>query len=315
MGNSAKKSIFKSGVILMGNTPKKKETGILFGIFSYFLLFLFLAGFGSLTFAQTPEQIKYYSERIQYGTEDVKRDALFDLRNFRTEKASRIALPALKDSSEIIRATATHTIIFLPKEESARALLPLLMEKAEFIRKETVLALGQTKNPNVAGELIQILENDKESEVIVAATVALGQSGNPMAIPSLIKILDQKPKESRRFLRRSAARSIGQIAETVQLKNLTLETPESFLPTRYKQTTKFKYIDLAEKKPVFTRAIPLLIKFLQNKKEFPNTKREIAFALGAIGSRIAIPVLQTNLKNEDYYLAEICQESLLKIAD
>ena len=58
----------------------------------------------------------------------------------------------------------------------------------------------------------------------------------------------------------------------------------------------------------------MLIQTLNNPREFPDVKREAAFALGAIGDAAAIPVLQTNLNNEDYYLAEICRESLKKIA-
>ena len=42
-------------------------------------------------------------------------------------------------------------------------------------------------------------------------------------------------------------------------------------------------------------------------------RREAAFALGAIGDKSAVPVLQSNLGSEDYYLAEICLESLRKI--
>ena len=56
-----------------------------------------------------------------------------------------------------------------------------------------------------------------------------------------------------------------------------------------------------------------MIQTLQNAGESPNTKREAAFALGAIGEESAIPILQTKLNDEDYYLAEIAKESLRKI--
>lgn len=282
-------------------------------LISFFLFIIFFGCFAGNISAQTPNQIKYYSERIEFGTDEVKRNALFDLRNFQTESASRIALPALKDPSEIIRATATHTIIYLPKAESAQALLPLLNEKLEFVRRETVYALGKTRNADVVNQLIAILQNDKKQSVKDAAAVSLGLIGNPLAIQTLSSILNKKPKKKQKFFRRAAARSIGQIAESIQQKSLTFETPKDFLPTKYKTAKNVNYTDLTQTNSAYKSAIPILIKSIQNEKEFPDTKREAAFALGAIGNRSAIPILQQNLNNEDYYLAEICKESLLKI--
>jgi HEAT repeat protein len=52
---------------------------------------------------------------------------------------------------------------------------------------------------------------------------------------------------------------------------------------------------------------------LQNSSESEDVKREAAFALGAIGDAAAIPVLQANLNDQDYYLAQISREALRKI--
>ena len=71
-----------------------------------------------------------------------KRDALLELRNYRTATASRIAVPALKDSSDIVRATAAASAVFLPSDEAARHLLPLLADKKPFVRREAAFALG-----------------------------------------------------------------------------------------------------------------------------------------------------------------------------
>ncbi len=289
---------------------KQKTTNYLFFAF---LFFAFSSTLPSSFFSQTPEQVQYYSERIKFGTEDVKRNALFELRNFKSADASRIALPALKDASEIIRATATHTVVFLPKDESAQALLPLLNEKSDFIRKETAYALGKTRNPQVANELIRILQKDKKLEVRNAAAVALGKVGNPSAVQHLASILAKKPKESRKFLRRAAARSIGQIAETIQNKDLTFSTPNDFLPPEFKRSETQNNMNLSDQLPVFRQAVPVLLNAIQNKKEFTDTKREIAFALGVIGDKSTVTILQEKLNDEDYYLAEIAKEALRKI--
>jgi HEAT repeat protein len=52
---------------------------------------------------------------------------------------------------------------------------------------------------------------------------------------------------------------------------------------------------------------------LENNNESDDTRRESAFALGAIGDAAAKPVLQRFVSSPDPYLAEICREALLKI--
>ncbi|MGI8670487.1 MAG: HEAT repeat domain-containing protein, partial [Aridibacter sp.] len=139
-----------------------------------FFVFLIFVFFVVNSFAQTPEQIKYFSERINFGTEDVKRNALFDLRNYRTETASRIAISALKDSLEIVRATATHSVVFLPKNEAVQVLLPLLNEKSEFIRRETAYALGEVESDLATPTLIDLFQKDKKLEFRTASAIAIG---------------------------------------------------------------------------------------------------------------------------------------------
>ena len=51
---------------------------------------------------------------------------------------------------------------------------------------------------------------------------------------------------------------------------------------------------------------------LQNPKESNDTRREAAFALGETRDKSALSVLQSNLNNPDYYLAEICLEAIEK---
>lgn len=287
---------------------RKKRKTLLF-----FLFFIHAVGVVE-TPAQTADQLRRFSEEIRFGTPEVKRNALFDLRNFRTERAARAALPALVDESEIVRATAAATIVFLPKAEAARALLPILSsDKSEFVRREAAYALGETFYAEAAPELIRVLQKDKKQSVRDAAAVALGKLGNPLAIAPLNSILSEKPKESRNFLRRAAARSIGQIAETLQNIEITLETPENFLPLELKKIEKTSPERFRENESVFLSAVQILIRTLQNPKESDDTRREAAFALGAIGSPTAVRYLRANLSAEDVYLAEISKEALLKI--
>jgi len=263
--------------------------------------------------AQTLEN---FAEQIRTGNTEQKRNALSALRNSRSEEASRIALPALRDADEIVRATAAFSVIFLPKDEAFNALAPNLQDKAEIVRRETAYALGKVRNPNAVPLLIQTFQNKKEksTEVKNAAIVALGEIGDASAIDFLTQILAQKPKDDNEFLRRAAARSIGQIAQIIQIQESRVVTPESFLPEKYKLLTLEKYRNLSSSIPQFQNSVPVLVRVLQNRKESEDSKREAAFALGAIADDSALAVLQSNANSIDYYLAEIIEEALKKLS-
>ena len=274
-----------------------------------------LCAFAGNSFAQT--NLDFLAEKINRGDTEQKRDALFQIRNLETEEASRIAISALTDKSEIVRATAAFSVVFLPKDEALNVLLPLLNDKKELVRRETAYALGKVGNPTAINPLLQIFQKDKIADVKNACIVALGEIGDAAAIDALTRILQNKPKKENpadEFLRRSAARSIGQIAQIIQTDKVEILTPENLLPDKFRAIEKPKYPKLVETFPAFRVAISILIQTLQNPREFDDVKRETAFALGAIGDASAIPVLQSNLKDEDYYLARIAGEALRKIA-
>ena len=275
---------------------------------SFFLCLLFI--FSGNIFGQNFETL---AETINRGSVEQKRDALLQIRNLQTAEASRIAVPALKDSSEIVRATAAFSVIFLPKEEAFAVLSPLLQDKDTLVRRETVYALGKVGDSNAVNLLLRTFQKDKILEVKNAAIVALGEIGDVAAVPELTKILQRKPSSKDDFTRRSAARSIGQIAQIIQPDVTKVLTPENFLPEKFKNIETPKYKNLSGQFPVFQPATAVLIGVLQNPNEADDVRRETAFALGAIGDEAATAILQANTNAKDYYLAEICRESLLKI--
>ncbi|MBP6212392.1 MAG: HEAT repeat domain-containing protein [Pyrinomonadaceae bacterium] len=270
-------------------------------------LFMLFACFAVTTSGQDIEKL---AELVRTGSTEQKRDSLFDLRNLRTAAASRAAVPALSDADAIVRATAASSIVFLPETELAVYLRPLLSDKDAFVRREAAYSLRNDRTGIATSALIKLLLEDSVMEVRTAAAVALG-SGDSSAVEALTRILAKKPKDDNEFLRRSAARSIGQIAETVRGGRRQNVTPQDFLPE------KFKYTALADmpaaSAPQFRQAVTVLLKVAANSKETDDTRREAAFALGGIGDRSAVAFLTANLTNKDTYLAEICREALLKL--
>lgn len=267
--------------------------------------------FAVTAFAQT--DLTGLREKLDRGDTEAKREALFQIRNLRSAEASRLALPALKDSNEIVRATAAGSVVFLPPNEAAQALLPLLSDKAEIVRREAAYGLGEAGDPSAVTALTALLQRDKIIEVKGAAAVALGKIGDAGAVEPLNRILQDKPDEDREFLRRAAARSIGQIAQFIQTGRIDQLTPQNFLPEKFKRIDKPKYPKLAVQFPAFGSAIQVLIKVIQNKNESDDTRRGAAYALGAIGDASALPALQTGLNSSDPYLAEICKEAIARI--
>ncbi|HXG82996.1 MAG TPA: HEAT repeat domain-containing protein [Pyrinomonadaceae bacterium] len=270
-----------------------------------------LCAFAGTAFAQS--NLEFFAETIRRGNVEQKRDALFQIRNLENAAASGVAVSALTDKSEIVRATAAFSVIFLPADEAVAVLSPLLNDKKELVRREAAYALGKTRNPGAVNSLLRILQKDKILEVRAASVVALGEIGDASAVPELVKILQRKPIEKEEFLRRSAARSIGQIARIIQTNKVKVQTPEDFLPDKNISIAEPKYPNLIEAFPTFRAANAALIQTLQNPREADDVKRETAFALGAIGDASAIPVLQSNSDAEDYYLAQISREALRKI--
>lgn len=266
--------------------------------------------------AQTPsdQYLSLLAETIRSGTVEQKREALFQIRNIESIDASRIAVPALKDSNEIVRATAPFSVIFIPEFEAAKALVPLLLDKSVLVRREAAYALGKVGNPIVVNDLIRVAQKDKAPEARAAAVIALGEIGDIAAVGELTSILQRKQKSKEEFLRRSAARAIGQMAQIVQTDKVAVITPENLSPDKFHTVEQPKYSNLIATFPVFRAANDSLIKLLQNPSTFESVKREAAFALGEIADVASIPVLQANTGAADYYLAEIARESLRKVS-
>ena len=249
--------------------------------------------------------------QIASRSTEQKRSALSEIRNLRSASASRLALPALRDKEPIVRATAAASVVFLPATEASAALVPLLEDRIEFVRREAAYALGDVRDRSTTAAVIRLMKSDKIPEVRTATAIALGKIGDLSAIESLLAILKIRPREDDEFLRRSAARSIGQIAQISVTGNPSVLTPLNFLPEKFKDLGSSDATGAIPQ--ILTAAVDTLLTALKNTNESDDTRREAAFSLGAIGDSRSIPTLQAYVTDADPYLAEICKEALLKI--
>ena len=226
-------------------------------------------------------EIQQQQEHLGSGNEEERRDALMRLAAMKRAAASRAALPALNDSSPIVRVMAAKAILSLEPDESAAALLPLLNDKDEFVRREVSYALGATGSRTATTALSDRLLNDKEAGVRGAAAVALGQIGDEAAVVALAGVLapqlsapakGKRKREENEFVLRAAAVALGQIKSRA--------------------------------------GVPALLAVVNNEKLVADVRREAVRSLGLIGDPAAIPALQSAALSEDPFLSQLAYESL-----
>ena len=238
----------------------------------------------------TPLQREIEKQRARLSSSEVeeRRDAVTRLGAMARPDSSRVVALALNDAAVIVRATAARAVLSLPANEAAAALLPLLRDKNEFVRRETAYALGQTRSRTAVEALATALARDKEAGVRGAAAVALGQIGDESAVPVLTEAIGRRiarsgflnritfrRTEENEFVRRSSAVALGQIKSSA--------------------------------------AVPALITVLNNERAGDDVRREAARSLGLIGDPAAISSLTAVLTARDPYLAQIAAEALARL--
>ncbi len=233
---------------------------------------------------QSQLEIDKQRQRLSSSEVEERRDALMRLAALRHPEASRAAVSALDDAAAIVRATASGAVQWLPAEEGAAALLPLLGDKDEFVRQEAAYALGRTKSRSAVTPLIEQLAKDRKDGVRGAAAVALGQIADEAAVASLAQFLSPQTllpgakarKENNVFVLRAAAVSLGQIGSRAGL--------------------------------------PALVAALEDERTTDDVRREAARALGLIGDPAAEPALRKVLTARDAYLSFAAHEALRRIS-
>lgn len=238
----------------------------------------------------TPLQLEIEKQRRRLNSSETeeRRDAVMRLGGMKRPESSRVAATVLRDSSEIVRATAARSVLSLPADEAAALLLPQLEDRDEFVRQETAYALGETRSRTAVSALVAILAREKKDGVRGAAAVALGQIGDEAAVIPLAELMGRRvpasgilsrvrrsKKDENEFVRRAAAHSLGQIGSRA--------------------------------------AVPALITVLSDERAPDDVRREAANSLGLIGDPSAAPALRATMASRDPYLSRIAHESLLKL--
>src|SRR5207253_4749954 len=100
---------------------------------------------------------------------------------------------ALNDPEPIVRVTAAHAITSLPAPDAAAALVALLKDKQELVRREAANGVGATRSRTAVPPVIELLTTDREAGVRTAAAIAFGRIGDETAVVPLVNILSGAP--------------------------------------------------------------------------------------------------------------------------
>jgi HEAT repeat protein len=230
---------------------------------------------------QTPlqRQIEVQKNRLTSANAEERRDALMKLNLMRRPEAAGAAAASLNDADPSVRVAAAHALTSAPSRDAGNALIPLLQDKLEFVRREIAYALGESGSRDAIAPLANLLVTDKEMSVRAAAAVALGRIKDESAVMALAKAIDERPPKKKaeeyEFIKRAAVEALGEIRSPA--------------------------------------GVPVLISALTNEKNSLEIRRVAATALGKIGSNSAVPALQAAFHSDDPYLAEAARAALRRM--
>ena len=231
----------------------------------------------------TPLQrrIAQQKQKLSSAEAEERRDALMKLGAMKHPEASRAAVGSINDTDLAVRVTAFHAITSLPANEAATLLMPFLKDKLEFVRREAVYSLGETRSRSAVQPLVELLTLEKEASVRAATVLALGQIGDESVVPVLVQVLSglstnkKSKKREDDFTMRSAAQALGEIRSRA--------------------------------------GVEPLIAALTNETNSLEVRRAAAEALGSIGDSSATSALEAALASHDPYLSDAAQVALRRL--
>lgn len=249
-------------------------------------------------------------------TVETRRTILHVIRAADSISASNEAVKGLRDRAEIVRATAPFSVLALPADEAAAALLPQTADKSEFVRRETAYALGETRSRSAIDALIKLLDKDKKYQVRCAAAVALGKIGDTRTIVAIYRNLRRSRRADEDFLRRALMQSLGEIAQTYVFlqafgENFGREISDKNV---WENILRGKRKNLLEEVSAFAESFDVMQTVINKRDVSNDEKRAAAFAFGQIGDVRTRPTLKIFQKDADYYLAEIAARALQNLA-
>lgn len=110
----------------------------------------------------------------------------------RSEEAAKIAKALPEEQNEVIRVHMLRSLAKLNTPEAFTAMKSSIFDTDPYVRREAVVALGESKNPEAVEALADVLIRDRDYDVRIAAATALGEFKIPQAKEALVPALDAR---------------------------------------------------------------------------------------------------------------------------
>jgi HEAT repeat protein len=154
----------------------------------------------------------------------------------------------------------------------------------------------------------QAYSREKDLEVRAAHAIALGGIPSLRSVKHLLAMIRLPKTADTEFIRRSAARSIGRVADALRSGKGVIDGANT------SSLTDIQTADFAAGVSVFGSAANTLRVILRDTGDSIDVRREAAYALGAIGDRSSAPILGSLQDSADPFLSKNSKEALAKLA-
>lgn len=115
----------------------------------------------------------------------VRFEALRGARTLQEDWIAEVVLPLCKSPNLTERVLALEAIVATDPNQGRDLFLVLLVHPQRSVRLRALLGLEKIGDPDLAPEIIRVMENDPDLDLRVIAARALGSIGNPVASAAL----------------------------------------------------------------------------------------------------------------------------------
>jgi HEAT repeat protein len=115
----------------------------------------------------------------------VRWEALRGARNLHEDWIAEVVLPLCESPNLTERVLALEALVATDPNQGRDLFLTLLQHRQRSVRLRALLGLEKLGDPDVAPEIIRVLEDDPDVDLRVVAARALGNIGNPEASAAL----------------------------------------------------------------------------------------------------------------------------------
>ncbi|MEQ1822759.1 MAG: MFS transporter [Fimbriimonadaceae bacterium] len=226
----------------------------------------------------TPTGLKAFRALSRSGDASLRAEAIASVADAGTSLAGDQIIKALHDPSPRVRREAAQALGRLNDPNATRALLHQLTEHPDLVEEETVEALGHLGSPEAVAPLIKMLGSPR-SLTRRAAAKALARIGDARAVPALVESGSQPGDPDLRRASLQALRILG-----------AAEASQAFCDALFDPTPSVR---IAAAEGVADLELESALPYVRQSLSYYDDEAasEVAYALGAIGSRDDIPLI------------------------